>query len=74
MTLLQDLEQRAGRLSESQRATLAARLLSSLPPVLVDADDGVAEAARRDVEMDADLSLGMSEKEFRSSIAASRKR
>lgn len=74
MTLLQDLEQRAEHLSESQRAALASHLLSSLPAVMADADDGVAEASRRDAELDADPSLGMSEEEFRSSIAASRKR
>jgi putative addiction module component (TIGR02574 family) len=41
-------------LSEKQRALLAARLLESLPPVLYDEDEGIAEALRRDAEIDAD--------------------
>lgn len=74
MTLLQELEQRAGQLPEEQRAALVAKLLASLPPVLLDEDDGVAEAERRDAELDANPSLGMSEQDFRTAVAASRKR
>ena len=74
MTLLQELEQRAGQLPEEQRAALVAKLLASLPPVLLDEDDGVAEAERRDAELDANSTLGMSEQEFRTAVAASRKR
>jgi len=41
-------------LSERERAALAADLLESLPGVLTDEDEGVAEALRRDAEIDAD--------------------
>jgi hypothetical protein len=51
---------------------LVTRLLGTLPPVLTDADGGVAEAKRRDAELDADASAGLSEAEFRAAIAASR--
>ncbi len=40
-------------LPESQRAILAAHLLGSLPAVLRDEDEGIAEALRRDAELDA---------------------
>jgi hypothetical protein len=74
MTRLQELEQRAGQLPDTERATLAARLLATLPPVLSDADGGVAEARRRDAELDADPSAGLNDRQFRAAIAASRKR
>ena len=74
MTLLQELEQRAGKLPEGERAALVSRLLASLPPVLAEADEGLAEAKRRDAELDANPSLGLSTKQFRAAIAASRKR
>jgi putative addiction module component (TIGR02574 family) len=56
---LQEIEQSALRLPEPDRAKLAAQLLNSLPPVLADEDDGVAEAVRRDAELDADPSQAM---------------
>ena len=40
-------------LPERERATLAANLLESLPGVLSDEDEGVAEALRRDAELEA---------------------
>ena len=57
---LQEIEQSALKLPETQRAKLAAQLLGSLPAVLADEDDGVAEALRRDAELDADPAQGMS--------------
>ena len=39
---------------------LASHLLASLPPVLSDEDDGVAEALRRDAEMEANTQIGIS--------------
>jgi hypothetical protein len=54
MTRLQQIEQEALTLSESDRARLAAQLLQTLPAVLVDDDDGIAEAVRRDQELDQD--------------------
>lgn len=74
MTLLQELEQKAGQLSEDQRAAFALKLLATLPPILEDDDDGIAEAEQRDAEMDADPSSGISDQEFRSAVAAARRR
>jgi hypothetical protein len=74
MTRLQELEQQAGQLPEAERAALITRLLATLPPVLADADGGVAEAKRRDAELDAKPSSGLTDKQFRAAIAADRKR
>ena len=52
-------------LPEDQRAKLASDLLGSLPSVLHDDDEGVAEALRRDAELDRDPSSGMTMEEFR---------
>ena len=56
---LQEIEQSALKLPEPERAKLAAQLLNSLPPVLAEEDDGVAEALRRDAELDADPNQAM---------------
>lgn len=55
-----EIQRRAFSLPEGERANLAAGLLASLPPLLVEEDDGVEEARRRSLEMDADPSLGCS--------------
>jgi len=55
-----EVEKLALDLPESQRAVLAAHLLGSLPSVLHDEDEGIAEALRRDAELDANPSLGIS--------------
>jgi putative addiction module component (TIGR02574 family) len=54
MQTLSEIELEAMKLSEAERAGLASRLLSSLPAVLSDSDDGVAEALRRDTEIEHD--------------------
>ena len=51
-----EVEKLALDLPEKQRAVLAAHLLGSLPSVLHDEDEGIAEALRRDAELDADAS------------------
>ena len=51
-----EVEKLALDLPENQRAVLAAHLLGSLPSVLPDEDEGIAEALRRDAELDADAS------------------
>lgn len=48
------------RLPEKQRASLASSLLQSLRPIAFDDDEGVAEALRRDAELDANPSVAMS--------------
>ena len=60
MATIGEVEKIALDLSESQRAVLAAHLLGSLPSVLHDEDDGIAEALRRDAELDAHPKSGMS--------------
>jgi len=74
MTRLQELERHAGKLPEAERAALVSRLLATLPPVLSDTDGGVAEARRRDAELNANPSTSLSDKQFRAAIEASRKR
>jgi hypothetical protein len=68
MQTLSDLEQEAMKLPESSRASLASRLLDSLPAILSDADDGVAEALRRDAELDQDPGAGMTLDELRRAV------
>jgi putative addiction module component (TIGR02574 family) len=68
MSMLADLEEQAMQLPENQRAALAAHLLDSLPAILHDDDAGVAEAMRRDAELDRDPSAGMSMEEFRAAF------
>jgi hypothetical protein len=53
MATIIEIEKLALDLPERQRATLAANLLESLPAILSDADEGIAEALRRDAELDA---------------------
>ena len=59
MPTVEEVEKLALDLSEQQRAILAAHLLESLPPMLHDEDEGVAEALRRDAELAADPAGGM---------------
>ncbi len=54
MARIQEIQQQAISLSVSEKARLAADLLEGLPPILDDDDEGVAEARRRDEEMDKD--------------------
>ena len=60
-------------LPEKERADLASRLLRSLPPVAFDDDEGVAEALRRDAELDADPTQAMSLRDMDSHIQQRRK-
>jgi hypothetical protein len=52
------------RLPGSDRAKFAADLLDSLPGILMDDDDGLAEALRRSEEMDRDPSACLTHEEF----------
>ena len=54
MATVIEIEKLALDLSEQERAALAANLLESLPGILSDEDEGVAEALRRDAETEAD--------------------
>ena len=59
MTKLRQLETASLALSDADRATLASRLLATLPAVLSDPDQGVAEARRRDRELDQNPAAGL---------------
>jgi putative addiction module component (TIGR02574 family) len=54
MATIFEVEKLALNLSEQERAKLAANLLDSLPGVLSDEDEGIAEALRRDAELEND--------------------
>ena len=54
MATVIEIEKLALDLSEQERAALAANLLESLPGILSDEDEGVAEALRRDAQIEAD--------------------
>jgi len=53
MATIAEVEKLALDLPETERAVLAAHLLGSLPSVLHDEDEGIAEALRRDAEFEA---------------------
>ncbi len=64
-----ELEKLALDLPENQRAVLAARLLGSLPSVLHEEDEGVAEALRRDAELGEEASSAISLEQLDERIA-----
>jgi len=68
MTTINEIEACAMTLPDQQRAELAAHLLNSLPAILQDDDEGLTEALRRDAELDADPSMGVTMLEFKSAI------
>lgn len=59
-----EVEKLALDLPENQRAVLAAHLLGSLPSILHDEDEGIAEALRRDSELSAGTSAAISLEEL----------
>ena len=65
---LDEIQRHALDLPDSDRASLAAELLISLPAVLVDEDDGIAEARRRAKELDEDPSAGCSWEEIKRAL------
>ena len=64
MTTLDTVEQLALELPENQRAVLAARMLHSLPALFLEEDEGIAEAAKRDAELDRSPALALSLEEL----------
>jgi putative addiction module component (TIGR02574 family) len=68
MQTLSDIEREAMKLPDSSRAYLASRLLNSLPAVLSDDDDGLAEATRRSAEMDQNPGAAMTLEEVRQAV------
>jgi hypothetical protein len=61
------------RLPEKARAGSASRLLRSLPPVVIERDEGLAEALRRDAELDANFNQAMTLREMGSHVQHRRK-
>lgn len=73
MSTITEVEKLALDLPETDRAILAAHLLESLPSVLHDVDDGIAEALRRDAELDADPTSSMSLEQLDARVAQRRR-
>jgi len=73
MTTLAIVERLALELPEQQRATLAVHILDSLPGLFSERDEGLAEAQRRDLEMDTNPSVSMSLEEFDRQISDRRR-
>ena len=74
MVTVGKVEKAALGLPESDRVLLVTHLLQSLPPLLVDEDEGLSEAIRRDLELERDPSLGMSLEEFERQMQKNRSR
>ena len=60
MATITEVEKLALELPDRDKALLVVHLIRSLPPVLHDEDDGIDEALRRDADLDANPSSGMS--------------
>lgn len=73
MATIFEVEKLALNLSEHERAKLAADLLNSLPGVLSDEDEGIAEALRRDAEIDADPNQAITLAQLDSQIQSRRR-
>ena len=74
ITTLATVENLALELPEHQRATLAMHILDSLPGLFSEADSGLAEAVRRDAELDENPAIGLSLGEFDQKILSRRAR
>jgi len=72
MTTLDTVEQLALELSESQRAVLASRMLHSLPALFLEEDERLAEAKKRDAELDRCPALALSLEKFDAKIRGRR--
>ena len=70
MSTIIEIEKLALDLPDKERATLVANLLDSLPGILSEEDEGVAEALRRDAEVnensDATISLAQLDSQIQS--------
>ena len=72
MATITEVEKLAFDLPDAQRAILAAHLLRSLPSALHDEDEGIAEALRRDAEMDAHPEMAITVEQLDQQISARR--
>ncbi len=72
MATIFEIEKLALDLPERQRATLTANLLESLPAILSDEDEGIAEALRRDTDLNANPDRAISLEQLESQIRGRR--
>jgi putative addiction module component (TIGR02574 family) len=72
MATIAEVEKLAFDLPDSERAVLAVHLLRSLPSVLHDEDEGIAEALRRDAELDSNPEAGITLDQLDQQIRARR--
>lgn len=72
MSSIAEIEKLALDLAKRELATLAANPLDSLPGILSDEDEGIAEAQRRDAQIDADPAQAISLAELDSHIQIQR--
>ena len=72
MSTFAEVERLAFDLPDSQRAVLAAHLLKSLPSVLQEDHEGIAEALRRDADFDVDPDIGITFEQLDREISARR--
>jgi hypothetical protein len=68
MDQLSDIELEMMKLPDEARAVLASHLLDSLPAVLSEPDEGLAEALRRDAELASNPGAAMSLDEIREAV------
>jgi putative addiction module component (TIGR02574 family) len=68
MTRVQQIHRQASALTTSEKAKLAADLLESLPALLDEEDEGLAEARRRDQELEKDPNMAVSWEQLRRDI------
>ncbi len=73
MVAMIEVEKPAFALPDAERAVLAAHLIQSLPSVLHDEDEGIAEALRRDAELEYDPDAGMALDQLDQPIKARRR-
>lgn len=65
MSVVTEAEELALKLSDSERARLAEKLIASLPgPFINDDDDGIEEAIRRSKEMEEEPSMAITIEEL----------
>jgi putative addiction module component (TIGR02574 family) len=72
MPTVNEIEKLALELPETDRASLASALLNSLSPILDDEDEGMAEALRRDADLEANPPLGLTLEQLDQRIAQRR--
>ena len=73
MATVLEIKKLALNLPERERANLAANLLESLPAILSEEDDGLAEALHRDSEIEASPAQAISLEQLDSQIHGRRR-